>query len=63
MPPQIQPIRHLVTGDMGTFMPFGLFVADEMAQINSVDPYDMLIHMGDVACTLPTAPPDLALPC
>jgi hypothetical protein len=50
-----QPIRHLLTGDMGTFMPFGLFVADEMAQLHRADPYDMLIHMGDVACTCAAA--------
>ena len=46
-----QPIRHLVYGDMGTFMPFGLWVTAEMAAIHSIEPYDMVIHMGDVACT------------
>ena len=42
-------LRYLLFGDMGTIMPFGFAVTDEMVKVHAREPYDMTLHLGDVS--------------
>eukprot|EP00002_Diphylleia_rotans_P009510 TRINITY_DN1982_c0_g2_i2.p2 TRINITY_DN1982_c0_g2~~TRINITY_DN1982_c0_g2_i2.p2 ORF type:complete len:520 (+),score=106.75 TRINITY_DN1982_c0_g2_i2:52-1611(+) len=42
-------LRYCTYGDMGTFMPFGFRVTEGIVKMHQKNPYDMLLHLGDIA--------------
>ena len=48
--PTNEPTRMAVYGDMGTIIPFGWLVTDQMVSDSALDgPFDMFMHAGDLA--------------
>eukprot|EP00041_Stephanoeca_diplocostata_P036636 m.1345107 g.1345107 ORF g.1345107 m.1345107 type:complete len:540 (+) comp24904_c0_seq8:227-1846(+) len=42
-------VRFATWGDMGTVMPFGFAVFDKVAEMHASDPFDFVLHQGDVS--------------
>jgi phosphodiesterase/alkaline phosphatase D-like protein len=46
---QLEEVNIAVFGDMGTFAPFGHFVASQIAKDNFIRPFDFVFLTGDIA--------------
>jgi len=44
-----RPIRFMLAGDMGTVIPLGFAVAEQMRDYAALNPVDMVLHLGDIA--------------